>query len=204
MKKLLSAFLVLVFILSLISVSALAAGSFDKSVFENSRKFSKEGFGWKLIGGYEKKFAEARISVRTMLFDNYVTQGWGPELRVEYYDYLYKDYDEVTGFKASVDGVIYSFDNLQYDDSEDVHGGSVFGGTVYQAFMKDILDCKDVMFQITHTDAGGDTYTSTIEHVHSGDLSPLQEMAKYLMKSNAFSTDSNPAGNDSYYKASIS
>ena len=65
MKRLISALLVLVFVLSLIGTSAMAAGGFDKSVFENSRKFSRFGFGnWSLIGGYEKSFVEADIKVR--------------------------------------------------------------------------------------------------------------------------------------------
>ena len=204
MKRLISAILVLIFVLSLISTSALAAGGFDKSVFENSTKFTRFGFGnWKLIGGYEKQFVEGTVRVRAMLFDNYVKEGWGPELRVEFYDSYYKYYDEVTAFKASVDGVIYSFDNLVYDDSEDVHGGSAFGGKVFEAFMKDIVDCKDVMFMITHTDFEGDSYDSVIEHVHSGDLSNLQDMSKYLIRSNAFKTDTDPTGNDKYYGAHI-
>ncbi len=205
MKRLISSLLVLVFIFSVVSSSALAAGGFDKTVFENSTKFTKFGFGnWKLIGGYEKSFVEGDVKVRAMLFDNYVKEGWGPELRIEFYDTQHKRYDEVTSFKASVDEVIYSFDKLEYNDDEDVHGGSVFGGSVYQAFMKDILDCKDVIFLITHTDWEGDSIDSVIEHVHSGDLSNLQIMSKYFIDSNTWKTDSDPEGNDEYYGASIS
>ena len=109
MKRIISALLVLVFVLSIIGTSAMAAGGFDKSVFENSRKFSRFGFGnWSLIGGYEKSFVEADIKVRAFLFDNYVKEGWGPERRIEFYDTKHNRYDEVTAFKASVDGVIYS------------------------------------------------------------------------------------------------
>ena len=205
MKRLISALLVLIFVLSLIGTSAMAAGGFDKTVFENSTKFTKFGFGnWKLIGGYEKSFVEADVKVRAMLFDNYVKEGWGPELRIEFYDTQHRCYDEVTAFKASVDEVIYSFDNLVYDDSEDVHGASVFGGTVYEAFMKDILECRDVIFLITHTDYEGDSIDSVIEHVHSGDLSNLQVMSKYFAQSKAFSTDKDPEGHDEKYGASIS
>lgn len=203
MKKRIFTFLAMILVFSLISSSALAAGNFNKSVFENSRKYSQDGFGWKLIGGYEKKFVEAKVSVRAMLFDTYVTNGSGPELRVEYYDTLYNYYAEVTGFTASIDGKVYSFDNLVYHDDDDVHGGSVFGGTVFKEFMKDILNCKKIMFKITYLDAG-DVCTATIEHVHSGDISPLQDMAKYLIKSNAFSTDNDPEGHDKKYGASIS
>ena len=64
MKRMISALLVLVFVLSLIGTSAMAAGGFDKSVFENSRKFSRFGFGnWSLIGGYEKSFQGADIGL---------------------------------------------------------------------------------------------------------------------------------------------
>ena len=205
MKRIVSALLVLVFVFSVIGSSALAAGGFDKTVFENSTKFTKFGFGnWKLVGGYEKSFAEADVKVRAMLFDTYVKEGWGPELRVEYYDTQHRCYDEVTAFKASVDEVIYSFDKLEYNDDEEVHGGSAFGGTVYEAFLKDILDCRDVIFLITHIDYEGDSIDSVIEHVHSGDLSNLQVMSKYFAQSKAFTTDNDPEGHDEQYGASIS
>ena len=205
MKRMISALLVLVFVLSLIGTSAMAAGGFDKSVFENSRKFSRFGFGnWSLIGGYEKSFQGADVKVRAFLFDNYVSEGWGPELRIEFYDTNHKRYDEITAFKASVDGVVYNFDKLDYNDDPDVHGGYAFGGRVYQAFMADIIYSSDVMFLITHTDWEGDSIDSVIEHVHTGDLSNLIEMAKYLSQSNAWKTDSDPDGNDEYYGAYIS
>ena len=182
----------------------MAAGGFDKSVFENSRKFSRFGFGnWSLIGGYEKSFVEADIKVRAFLFDNYVKEGWGPELRIEFYDTKHNRYDEVTAFKASVDGVIYSWDKLDYNSDADVHGGYAFGGRVFEAFMADIIYSSDVMFLITHTDWEGDSIDSVIEHVHTGDLSNLIEMAKYLSQSNAWKTDKDPEGNDEYYGAYI-
>ena len=204
MKRLISALLVLVFVLSLISTSAMAAGGFDKSVFENSRKFSRFGFGnWSLIGGYEKSFVGADIKVRAFLFDNYVKEGWGPELRIEFYDTKHNRYDEVTAFKASVDGVVYCWDSLDYNNDADVHGGYAFGGKVFEAFMTDIIYSKDVMFLISHTDFEGDSIDSVIEHVHSGDLSNLIEMGKYLSQSNAFKTDKDPESNDDYYGAYI-
>ncbi len=204
MKKTVALVLVLVLALSIIGTPALAAGSFDKSIFENSTKFSRFGFGsWSLIGGYAQPFVEGKISVTAMLFDSYVSEGWGPELRISFYDNYYERYDEVTAFKASVDDVIYSFDKLAYNDDEEIHAGYCFGGKVYEAFMKDILECKNVMFLISHTDVYGDSSDAVIEHVHTGDLSDLQDMAKYLIRSNAFGTDTDPAGNDSYYGASI-
>ncbi len=204
MKRVITLLLALVLAFCVFGRMALAAGGFDKSVFENSTKFEKSGFDWSLIGGYEKQFMEARIKVRAFLGSTYVSKGWGPELRIEYYNNSFKDYDEVSAFRASLDGVIYSFENLSYNDDPDIHGGYLFGGTVYQKFMADLLDVKDVSFQFVHTDPAGETTTSTIDHVHTGDLSNLQEMAKYLIRSKAFSTDTDPEGNDEYYGASIS
>ena len=203
MKKLVSVFLVLAIVFSAVGASALAAGSFDKSVFENSTKFSKEGFGWKLIGGYSQRFTQGTVWVRAMLFDYYITNGWGPELRVEFYDPGIRDYVEVKAFRANVDDVLYSFEKLQYDDSEDVHGGSVFGGKVYPAFLRAIMEAKHVAFQIDYEDIYGITNTLTIEKVHTGDLSDLKDMANYLFRSKAFSADTDPDGNDRYYGASI-
>ena len=204
MKKLISVFLVLVLVFTAVGTTALAASKFDRSIFENSTKFSKEGFGWKLIGGYTKRFAEGTVYVRAMLFDNYIKQGWGPELRVEFYNPGIRDYEEVTAFRANVDDTLYSFENLVYDSSEDVHGGSAFGGTVYPAFLEAIIDAKNVAFQIDYEDMYGRTKTLTIEHVHTGDLSDLKDMAGYLFRSKAFSVDTDPEGNDKYYGASIS
>ncbi len=205
MKKLISVFLVLALVFAAAGTTALAASSkFDRSIFENSTKFSKDGFGWKLIGGYVERFNEGTVSVRAMLFDNYIKQGWGPELRVEFYNPGIRDYEEVTAFRANVDDVLYSFDNLEYNDAEDVHGGSVFGGTVYPAFLQAIIDAKNVAFQIEYEDMYGRTNTLTIEHVHTGDLSELKDMATYLFRSKAFSVDTDPEGNDKYYGASIS
>ncbi len=202
-KKLVTLFLALALVSAVFAPAALAAGGFDKSVFENSTKCTKSGFSWNLIGGYSVEFAEAVVKVRAMLFDNYVTEGWGPELRVEFYNRLYKDYDEVTAFRASVDDVIYSFEKLDYNGDEDIHGGSAFGGTVFPAFMQDILECRNVSFQIDHIDPFGVKETASIDHVHTGDLSDLQEMAKYLIRSKAFTTNTSPEWNDEYYGASI-
>ena len=69
--------------------------------------------------------------------------------------------------------------------------------------MADIIYSSDVMFLITHTDWEGDSIDSVIEHVHTGDLSNLIEMAKYLSQSNAWKTDKDPEGNDEYYGAYI-
>lgn len=205
MKRILLILTVVALVFSIVTTTAFAAtGKFDKSVFENSTKFTKEGFtSWKLIGGYSQRFTQGTVWVRAMLFDYYIKEGWGPELRVEFYDPAARDYMEVKAFRANVDDVLYSFDALQYDDKEDVHGGSAFGGTVYPEFLQALIGAKNVAFQIDYENIYGKDVTLTIEHVHTGDLSDLKEMANYLFRSKAFSADTNPEESDKLYAASI-
>ena len=56
---------------------------------------------------------------------------------------------------------------------------------------------------VTFLDSECSRIDSVIEHVHTGDLSNLIEMAKYLSQSNAWKTDKDPEGNDEYYGAYI-
>ncbi len=201
MKKTISALLAVVLVTAILAGSASAAGSFNKSVFQNSTKFTQRGSSWSLIGGYEKHYSNAQIAVYALLFDDYISGGYGPELRVIYYNPTYDSFDEVVAFRVEVDGVVYSFDNMFYDESSGT--SSIFGCSVYQKFMNDILDLSEASFQIDHITPAGECYTSTENHIHTGELSDLMDMAKYLITSKAFSVVEDPERMDDLFEASI-
>lgn len=201
MKKLISLALCLVLLLSVSVPCAFAAGKFDKSVFQNSTKFTQDTFSdWNLQGHYIKNYSNARIMVYSLLFNNYVDEGWGPELRVYYYDPALKMNCQVTAFRAKVNDTLYCFDNLGQGNN---NGGYVFGGTVQEAFFRALLNVKSCAFQFEYEDPSGGTITAWDNHIHTGELSELIDMAKYLIQSNAFSIDPDPKASDTFYGAYI-
>ena len=107
MKKLISFLLCVVLLVTLSLPGAFAAGNFDKSVFQNSTKYTSSYNGWNLQGHYIKQYSNARIMVYSLLFSDYVDAGWGPELRVYYYDPATRTNFQVTGFHATVNGTKY-------------------------------------------------------------------------------------------------
>ena len=201
MKKLISFLLCVVLLAALSLPGASAAGKFDKSVFQNSTKYTQDSFSdWNLQGHYIKQYSNARIMIYSLLFSNYVDEGWGPELRVYYYDPATRENFQVTGFRADINGTKYCFDNLGWGNNG---AGYVFGGTVQDAFFKALLNVKTASFEFEYIDLAGNHMTGWDTHIHTGELSDLIDMGKYLIKSNAFSIDPNPKSSDSDYSASI-
>ena len=200
MKKLISLLLVLVFLFSIPCTQVSAAGTFNKSVFEKSTKYTYNASTreWNLQDCYKKVFTNAVVYVYSLLFSDYVDEGWGPELRIYYYDKQTGNYDQVVAFRALINDVLYCFEDLGEGSGG---GGYVFGGTVQEAFMRALLSAKTVTFQFDHVTRSGAVYTGTIDHVHTGELSSLVEMAGYLIKSNAFFVCDDPKGMDEAFGA---
>ena len=201
MKRFVSLLISLAFVFCIFGTAALAAGSFDKSVFENSTKFTTDGFrDWNIQGRYKNAYTNATIEVYSLLFSDYVTEGWGPELRAYFYDPAMEMYCQVTAFRANINGTLYCFDSM----GEGSDGsGYVFGGKVQEELFKALLNLKSAAFQFEYIDAVGDTHTVWDDHIHTGELSELVDMAKYLIKSNAFSIDPDPEESDAFYGAYI-
>ena len=201
MRKLIALLLCMVMLAAMPLSMAEAAGSFDKSVFTNSTKYTERSSReWNIQGHYIKQYSNARIMVYSLLFSNYVDEGWGPELRVLYFDPATQMYNQVTGFRATVNGTTYCFEDMGYGNEG---SGYVFGGTVQEAFFKALLNVKTVSFEIDYINTAGDHRTGWDDHIHTGELSELIDMAKYLLKSNAFSIDPNPTASDKDYSAYI-
>ncbi len=201
MKKLIVLLFAAIFLLAVPFSYADAVGSFDKSVFQNSTKFTTDGFrDWNIQGRYKNVYTNATIEVYSLLFSDYVTEGWGSELRAYFYDPAMEMYCQVTAFRANINGKLYCFDSM----GEGSDGsGYVFGGKVQEEFFKALLNLKSAAFQFEYIDAVGDTHTVWDDHIHTGELSELVDMAKYLIKSNAFTIDPDPEESDSYYGAYI-
>ena len=203
MKKQISVLLAILLAFAVLVVPASAAEGFDKSVFESSRKFQKNGEFWSLAGNYVDRSTGCMINVSAYLSSTYVSEGWGPELRVQLKNISQNRYDTVTAFIAKVNGIEYAFENLAYNDHTAIQGGYLFGGNVYYQMIKELANVRSASFQVVHTDAEGKSVTTSIDHVHTGELSDLQSVAKYLISSNAFFTDKNPDENDLRYGAVI-
>ena len=199
MKKLISLLLCAALLLALPVAGASAAGKFDKSVFQNSSKYHETTFNdWNIQGHYIKKYSNARIEVYSLLFSDYVINEWGPELRVYYYDPATKMYCQVKAFHANINGTTYCFDAMGEGDEG---AGYVLGGKVQEEFFRALLNLQTAAFEIEYVDLAGNTITCWDNHIHTGELSDMVDMAKYLFKSNAFSTDSDPEGRDYRFDA---
>lgn len=200
MKRFIVLILSVLFVFSFVENSVYASDDFDKSAFVNSSKFQRKDDFWSLAGGFNGK-SYPRITVASYLSSTYVKEGWGPELRIQYRNPQNK-FEEVIAFRAKINGKDFSFSNLSYNDHQYIQGGYLFGGRVQEAFMKELLELKTASFYVDYKDENGKISTVGIDHVHTGELSDLVGMAKYLINSNAFSTDLTPDENDAFYGAS--
>ena len=202
MKKIMAIALAMVMLFTLAASSAAAAGTFSKSVFENSRDFTKNANGsWSLRNsGYYIRSGQSVISVNAVLTSNGITNKTGPELTVTFTNDLGKrTYDKVTAFRATVDGKEYIFDKLgeitftytfgEFGKSPEYKGtqGYVAGCETLKSFMEALDGCRSVSFEIDHKPEKGSVTTFSIDHVHTGELSDVQSICSYILKSNAFS-----------------
>lgn len=200
MKKVLS--FVLALMLACVSFAAVAEGAaFDKtkvtgSSLYNYDRFTKE---WSIQGVYTKEYSNARVQVALLLFDSFVEDGMGPELRVLFFDKDTQQYDEVTAFRAVVGEKIYCFEEL-FPGS---NSGSVIGGTVLKELCTALIAGGEVAFQIDHTDKYGSSWTGTIDPVDRTALAELIEMTRLLRDSNAWSLDATPEFWDTFFGATM-
>lgn len=180
---------------------ATEAPAFDKLKLTGSDlyhydKFSKE---WNVQGAYVKEYRNAVVKVALLLFDTYVEEGWGPELRVQYFDKDSQTYDEVTAFRAIVGEKIFSWENMQVG----TNSSCVISGEVLKAFCQELRAGGAVAFQIDYTDKYGSSWTTTIDPVESSALSELRTMAHLFNNSHAWSIDQSPWINDIMFEASM-
>ena len=204
MKKIIVAILAVSILFSAMEIFADADGEFNVEALKSS-KFVQRGDFWSIAGTFSG-FADGyqvAVTVGAYLSSTYVSEGWGPELRITCKNNTKNEFYEVTGFRATVNGKVFSFANLEYNDSRSIHAGYCFGGTVLKEFIEEIKDVKSAVFWFDYKDTDGVPGTAVIGHVHTGDLGDLVSVAKYLVNANAFSIDTDPEGNDAMYGASV-
>lgn len=193
MKKILCLVLAAVMLCAMVAASAETveeAPAFDKSKLTGSELYSYDKFSkeWNVQGSCVKEYRDARVDVALLLFDAYVEEGFGPELRVSYFDKETQTYDKVTAFRAIVGDKIFYWETLQ----EMTNSGSALSGEVMEAFCEALLTYEEVAFQIDHTDKYGKSWTSTIDPVDSSALAELRTMARLFKDSNAWSINKTP------------
>lgn len=178
-----------------------ATPAFDKSKLTGSELYNYDKFSkdWNVQGHYIKEYSDATVLVYFLLFDNYVTEGWGPELRVVFFDKEAQHYNQITAFRAIVGEQMFCWETLAASSNRGA--GYAFGGDVMKEFANALLSGNEVAFQIDHTDKYGSSWTSTIDPVNYSDLADLRTMARLLNDSNAWYLDSAPALSDYYYGA---
>ena len=204
MKKLISTLLAIIILISSVGASAFAEDEFNIDGLQSS-KLEKKGDYWSIGGEYSSDVDGGfyHISVGAYLSSTYVSEGWGPELRITCNKIAGSEFVEVTGFRALVNGITFDFSNLEYNDNQFVHAGYLFGGNVYRQFMENIENVKSASFWFNIIDTDGNPKTVSIGHVSTGQLGELKNIATYFSRANAFSTDTDPEGNDALYGASV-
>ncbi len=205
MKKIILPILAVLILLSCIGVQTFAEIAFDVSALQNSSSFDQRGDYWSIAGefsGMAEGYSEA-VTVGTYLSRTYISEGWGPELRISLKKNAGNVFCEVTAFRATVNGIPFRFEKLTYNGSPTIHAGYLFGGNVYRQFLEEMRSVKSASFRIDYLDPDGTAKTATIDHVHTGELGKLAKVANELMTADAFSADADPVGNDALYEASV-
>lgn len=203
MKKVLAILCTIVMLTVSLSALSEVLVAFDKSAVTGSDLYSYDKFSkeWNVGGSYIKEYRDATVAVSLLLWDTYVDEGWGPELRITYFDKENKCYDRVTAFRAIVGETMYSFEDLKKGSNN--NSGFAFGGNVMKELMNALISGKEVAFQLDHTDTFGSGWTSTIDPVSYTDLSELIEMAKLMEKSHAWDIDVTPMLSDESVQATM-
>ena len=205
MKKIILKILAVLILFSYIGGQAFAESVFDISTLQGSSSFDKRGDYWSIAGefsGMADGYSEA-VTVGAYLSSTYLSEGWGPELRISVKKNAGNVFCEVTAFCATVNGIPFRFEALAYNGSPTIHAGYLFGGNVYRQFLEEMRSVKSASFRIDYIDPDGTAKTATIDHVHTGELGKLAKVANELMNADAFSADTDPDGNDTLYGASV-
>lgn len=204
MKKLLSVLLVVVLLhtsLAAVAETAAEEPTFDKTVFSSSElynydKFSKE---WNVQGAFVRQYSDATVQVALLLFDVYVEEGWGPELRIIFFNKETQTYEKVTAFRVIADDKLFCFETLD----EGTNCGYAFAGEIMEQLFETLITAKEVAFQFDHTDKYGNSWTATIDPITDTELAELRAMALLMRDSHAWSINPIAFLNDYLYGATV-
>ncbi len=205
MKKNILTILSVLILFSGTGCPVFAGGGFDVPALQSSSSFEQRGDYWSVAGEFSGMAdgAGEAVTVGAYLSRTYVSEGWGPELRISLKKNAGNVFCEVTAFRATVNGVPFRFEKLAYNGSPTIHAGYLFGGTVYRQFLEEMRAVKSASFQFDYTEPDGTVKTAEISHVHTGELGKLARVANELLNADAFSADADPEGNNALYGASV-
>ena len=213
MKRLISLLLVAAMIFAFAATGASA--SFDKSVFENSRKFKmlNDG-GWAISGMYAKNYSKESVEIYAILDDDCVKDGTGPKLVFVYFNKELDSHNIVTAFKAIVDGIVFEFTDLDSEDpqasaynaakiliTEDY--GYMHCGKVAKQFLKSLESAKKIAFFYTYEDIFGESYIRYDDEVSTGSVSQLVDLYGYFKNSRVWDTVDDMDAVDEKYGATM-
>ena len=205
MKKAMIAVLAVLILFSGTGCPAFAGSDFDVSALESSSSFDQRGDYWSIAGEFSGMAdgAGEAVAVGAYLSSTYVSEGWGPELRITLKKNAGNVFCEVTAFRATINGIPFRFEKLAWNGSPTIHAGYLFGGTVYRQFLEEMRSVKSASFRIDYTEPSGTLKAAEISHVHTGELGKLARVADELLNADAFSADADPEGNNALYGASV-
>ena len=201
MKRTIAFFLIVATLFTL-TTTAFAAG-FDASKLKNSPAYSYDNStkSWKIVDGYARYYSNVDVKLYVFLSSGYVEKGWGPDMRIFFYDKEKQHYDTINGFRAAVNDKVYCFDYFEQADDCSI----IYGGKVMRAFLESLSSARSVAFEIDHTTKDGISYTATIDPVNIRDLNGIAELGRLFEAANLWdpniTTDLNI--NDEVYKAYI-
>ncbi len=92
---------------------------FNPSMFEGSELYEYDKFEktWKVTGWYDKEYSDYSLIIGLLMFPSYADHEWGPELRLFAFDKEKDRYDIVDEFYALVDDTIFSYEELEKNDT---------------------------------------------------------------------------------------
>ena len=109
MKKTMIAVLAVLILFSGTGCPAFAGGGFDVPALQSSSSFEQRGDYWSVAGEFSGMAdgAGEAVTVGAYLSRTYVSEGWGPELRISLKKNAGNVFCEVTAFRATVNGVCF-------------------------------------------------------------------------------------------------
>lgn len=201
MKKMISLLLVLALFCSL-GITAFATG-FDASKLTSSTHYYRDSStnGWKVVSSFIKEYSNVDVNLAVFLSATYIEKGWGPDLRVKFYDKTNSNYDKIDGLRITVNDKIYSFANFEMGEQY----GVVYGGEVMRALLNSLSSAVYIAIEIDHTTKDGSSYTATIDPVSVREMRDIADLGPLFEAANLWDQEvtKDLLINDSIYNAAI-
>lgn len=174
---------------------------FDLDILQGSPYYTYDQFSnhWSVQSCYKKDYGRIELSIYLILFDSYLQNGLGPELRVCLYNKEESFYYSIPEFRVAVGHTLYRFEKLLSFDGNN----SIFACNTLMELCKAFENGQEIVFQYTYVDSAGKSYTNPVLLVNNVDVKDLISLASTLNRSNIWNAMSNLEISDVIYGASI-